>query len=414
MGFLRSVKTNKEDPEKEWKELLESDYWKMPPKWTQDNSKKTRLYNKIKNIPWKIYEFLVVRISYEDYFASQLRSRYMDIEGNFRTTFNNEEYIRNTAKFQNSSFFIKELLILSKGILERQKLSKTDLLAASSLLDEAEERMIWILPPDVKKAKIRELDYEIDKFELKQKNTFENILKDYKNYEPNKVAVEPQKDESIFNADLEEIIRAINKRTLAKRIDTGLQIERLRSVRFWGFILLLIFILMFPMIGDIRIWTPSDTLVDNWGNITRNLSTDTVCENGNPISDLGCQSVRLFKLLLKKIPIETFSGWGVALSFCIIGGIGGFLSGLRQVRTSETNLELYEEAVLLFQIRPMFGAFAALITYVFMSWGALFSKEMGAIALTAFLSGFSERYFLQLLKINPESNDVEETEKPEK
>ncbi len=38
--------------------------------------------------------------------------------------------------------------------------------------------------------------------------------------------------------------------------------------------------------------------------------------------------------------------------------------------TSETNLELYEEAVLLFQIRPIFGGFAALVIFMLISWGA--------------------------------------------
>ena len=177
MKYFGAIKAEPEDPEKEWEKLLKSElYWKIPPKWTRIRSEKRGIWSRIKNIPSKAYEFLVVRISYEDYFASQLRSRYMDIEGNFRTTFNNKQDILTSLEFINSFEFIKELLILSKGILEKEKFAKMDLLAASSLLDEAEERMIWILPPDVKKAKVRELDYQIDRFEPKHRNEFQKTI----------------------------------------------------------------------------------------------------------------------------------------------------------------------------------------------------------------------------------------------
>jgi hypothetical protein len=108
-----------------------------------------------------------------------------------------------------------------------------------------------------------------------------------------------------------------------------------------------------------------------------------------------------------------FGAWAVALGFCVIGGIGGFMSGLLQIRSTETNLELYEESVLLFQIRPIFGAFAALVTFMLLSWGLLESmigKGMGPVVLAAFLSGFSERYFLQLLRDNSRPEEMEKKE----
>ncbi len=65
----------------------------------------------------------------------------------------------NENKDQAISEFIKELLILSKQILEKEKLGKMDLISASSLLDEAEERMVWIIPKDIKISKIHELRF---------------------------------------------------------------------------------------------------------------------------------------------------------------------------------------------------------------------------------------------------------------
>jgi hypothetical protein len=101
------------------------------------------------------------------------------------------------------------------------------------------------------------------------------------------------------------------------------------------------------------------------------------------------------------------------LGIAIIGGAGGFLSGLLQVRSSKTTLASYEESIILLQLRPIFGAFAALISTMLLSWGVfegILSNNVGAFVLVAFLSGFSERYFLNLLKIET-TNDKNELER---
>ena len=424
----------------------------------------------------------------------------MDIEGNFRTTFrtqtqNNQNKPQNDSNFEESSDFIKELLILSKGILEQKKFSKKDLLTASSLLDEAEERMIWILPHDVKSAKVNELNYQLDNLDQGHKDECKKIIA---NCTSNQQGA-PNENENQHNAELEEIIRVINKNTLSKRINTGLQIERLRSLRFWGLILLIVFIFLFPITSNVSEWGPAKELIQFWGdspdsindsvnltndsvnlttvltnlttgltnltkdsaklkndssnltiglanlakdsanlknnssnltsdlaNLTKdsgNLKNDSVIltrslanlTNGSVISNINSNSKSRLRDWLEEwlgpLPTKTFAGWALALGFSIIGAIGGFLSGLLQVRTSETNLELYEEAVLLFQIRPIFGALAALVVYVLIAWKAfegMIQLTSGNIVLAAFLSGFSERYFLQLMQYEPQSKKQKE------
>ena len=386
----------------DWKKILDSDYWKQPPNWTRVNAKKIGFWGKIKNVPSRAYEFLVIRVSYEDYFASQLRSRYMDLEGKFRTTLFEK-------KDPNLSEFIKELLILSKQILETEKLGKMNLISASSLLDEAEERMVWILPKDIKISKIHELNLDLDRFNPRIKENYIKLLQKCEstldtcdlnlenikdNEERHKQEEESSPVENNCNASIEEIVRAINKDILAKIINTGLQIERLRSLRFWGLILLISFVLLFPMTSLFDFWDPYQKIIAIFSSSAMDNSWSKEYQNLIPI----------------------IADWAVALTFCIIGGIGGFLSGLLQVRTTETNLELYEEAVLLFQIRPIFGGFAALITFMLMSLGA-FNTMLGissaSCALAAFLSGFSERYFLRLLKTEAKLNETKETEKKE-
>ncbi len=373
--------------EKIWKELLASDDWKLPPNWMTVDAKKKGIWARIKNIPKKTYEFLVVRISYEDYFASQLRSRYMDLAGRFRDAIlENKEDTSGKPGINKADLieFIKELLILSKRILEQERLGKMDLISTSSHLDRVEERMVWILPKEIKTSKIHEISLDLDRFKTEIKKNYKKLLEDCQNHleKPDS----PDYSDAKCNANIEEIVRAINKDILEKRINTGLQIERLRSLRFWGLILLIFYVLMFPTLGMFEKYVPYTQLI---------VFLDTTFADSTPLGGYN---------YLK----HAIGGWLVALSFCIIGGIGGFLSGLLQVRTSETNLELYEEAVLLFQIRPIFGAFSGLVMFMLIALGSLssvFSNTPGSMALAAFLSGFSERYFLKLLKTETEPKD---------
>lgn len=270
MKYFKAIKSELEESKQEWEDLLKSNYWKFPPNWTWVSDEEITFWGKIRNLPSKIYEFLVVRITYEEYFASQLRSRYLDIEGNFRTT--ERDPPQNDPNFKGSSDFIKELLILSKGILEQKKFSKKDLLTASSLLDEAEERMIWILPHDVKSAKVNELNYQLDNLDQGHKDECKKIIA---NCTSNQQGLSNE-NENQHNAELEEIIRVINKNTLSKRINTGLQIERLRSLRFWGLILLILFLFLFPITSDVYEWEPAKELIQYWDN-----SPDSINDSSN-------------------------------------------------------------------------------------------------------------------------------------
>ena len=68
------------------------------------------------------------------------------------------------------------------------------------------------------------------------------------------------------------------------------------------------------------------------------------------------------------------------------------------------------------QLRPLVGALVSLVLYTLLSWQVLPGikiENVGSYFLIAFLSGFSERYFLQLVKTDPESSngqvDIERT-----
>jgi Fe-S-cluster formation regulator IscX/YfhJ len=170
----------------------------------------------------------------------------MDLEGRFRNS------LPVKPEDQDLSDFIKELLILSKQILEQEKLGKMDLISTSSQLDRVEERMVWILPKDIKISKIHEIVLDLDRFKADTNANYEKLLQDCQKQLDNS----NHQDIDRCNATIEEIVRAINKDILDKRINTGLQIERLRSLRFWRLILLIFYIFLFPMVGIFDYYRP--------------------------------------------------------------------------------------------------------------------------------------------------------------
>jgi len=321
------------------------------------------------------------RTRYEDYFISQLRSVYMDLEGDLRTLIPeysglNQEERKNADEIGNH---IINLLNAAKGMLENQKLNKRQMLIVSSLLQEVEECLVWITPHALALAQMDALSLRVAELDSPNKDIYQKILKycrDFlEDFDDEYTRITREETEN-YRARLEEVIRFICTESLKARINVGLQIERLRTLKFWGIIFLLILISIFPFFSNSSFET--DT-VHGWFQVFK-FPAEIFAEN---------------KLLVAYI---------AAISFSVVGGIGGFLSGLLQMRGSKTNLGDYEMSILLFQLRPIFGAFAALILAALLSWGVLSdvlkNDSLGSFIMAAFVSGFSERYFINLLKLD--------------
>ena len=424
------------------KSYSSSDYLKLidkttwpEPAWMREISDKK--YSIVTN-------FFGKKLKYEDYFASELRARYMELEADFRTIYSDyivgrleQEEKEELPYLLSISEYIVYVLGLSRKILDIEKPEKKNLLVAINLLNLAEECLVWIIPleqvginipdlmsrvdavkPDnssIYRQKLNLLDIELNKIiqmkddlsELKQEKDINEIKLSIKKQEidPYLLLQEKEKNEDLnskpdtavedkikflrenhenlcsdrdkilseidkkyqaidkfkdeYRSLFDEVIWACNKKLLDNTINLGLQIERLSGFRNWGLMFFIIFVLFSPLFLNINAFY--------------------------------------------KIGYNYNNSYLAALGVAIIGGAGGFLSGLLQVRGSSTTLALYEESVILLQLRPMFGAFAALILTMLLSWGALegiLSNSMGSYILVAFLSGFSERYFLNILKID--------------
>jgi hypothetical protein len=338
------------------------------------------------------------RTKYEDYFISQLRSIYMDLDGDLRTL--RPEYSGSSDDIEEKYVgeigeYIDHLLSVARKLLGNEKLTKRQMLIASSILNEVEECLIWITPTPLALAQMPSILSKMEKLDSSDKYKFLSMLKECEKLLFNVCKVEKRKpsvsETESYRAALEECINFIHEEKLKELINTGLQIERLRSLRYWGFILLILLIIIFPMVGQVGVWP-----------IYKNMTNMTAQLNAIPINGLFWEPL-----------VHTFGAWLTALSFCIVGGIGGFLSGLLQVRDSKTDLGMYEVSVLLLQIRPIFGGFAALISFMLLSWGIMHdfinTSNPGSYAMVAFVSGFSERYFIKLLKLKDEEKFPEVT-----
>lgn len=327
------------------------------------------------------------RTKYEDYFISQLRSIYMDLDGDLRTLVPEYSGVTNIGEknyVDEIGVYIDNLLRAARGILENQKLSKRQMLIASSILNEVEECLVWITPPTLALAHMPDLLSKMASIDSPDKYVYIKMLEESRDILKASRDKNKQLDRSeieSYRSSIEEGINFIYSQTLKDIINTGLQIERLRSLRSWGIFLLVIFIFIYPMVSDMEKWS---------------LYRDTI----NATINATNSSTWLFGEIIRPW-MATLVARYTAISFAIVGAIGGFLSGLLQMRDSKTDLGGYEVSILLFQIRPIFGAFAALISFMLLSWGVLSGiadPSESSYALIAFISGFSERYFIRLFE----------------
>lgn len=303
---------------------------------------------------------------YQSYLKYNLRTRYIENQEDFRTAFNN---FSTYAGFDIvTASRIVELLCISRKALEEEN---ANLLDIANLLDLVERYLIWLFPHHIVNNRINILAKRINLTNHEYAAHLTEKLKIYNN--PAHIGE--------LRAVYDEVIGDLNRINTKKQISFGLQIERLSILRYWGIIVLIFSIFILPISLNIK-------------------------ETG------FMNSVELF--IFPSINLTIFSGsenWIVVFIFAVMGGIGGFMSGLLQVKDTNVNLIEFKESLLKFYLKPIIGAILAIIVSVLLSWKILPGVKIDSIGtffLIAFLTGFSERYFLKLLKIDSESLNIEQ------
>lgn len=328
------------DEEKKW---LTNEFWSVP-KWLEKDDISIQLKD------------------YESYYKFNLRTRYLELEGDFRTAYNN---------FFDQNFFdivtarrIVDFLQIAKKALEGKEVN---LLNVANILDLIERYLIWILPHHMVRQRII-----IRANKLKSTNPdYSTVLEDTINKYDNTYGL------GYLRAIYDEVTGELNRMTTENHISFGLQIERLSILRFWGILILLITIFALPLILNINGLSISGTF---FSNIFNSSSKET---------------------------ISPFLNWAILFIYVLMGATGGFISGLLQIRNTRVNLIEFRESLLKFQLKPIVGGITAAVITVLLSWQILPGikiESIGSFLLISFLTGFSERYFLKLLKINKEDS----------
>lgn len=283
---------------------------------------------------------------YEDYILNNLRWRYLRLELDFRSSLNS---------FYNSPYFdrviagrLVSFLDVSRTALE---LKKGDPLNASSLLDLIDENMVWLYPPHYAKETATSMiaDYKA------QNNTWGDYL-----------ATEMNRPDQTLGGLRAAIVKIKEKSNQADRnteVNGGLHIDQLKSLIIASFVVMVTMIIGLPIFLNEKSIIISDTFINN---------------------------------------ISSYKPWVAILCTSLVGTIAAFLSGLLQIRRTQVKIGEYRESIIQFQLRPIVGAIIASFVCVLLSWNSLGIKidNVGVFLLVAFSCGFSERYFLNLLKIN--------------
>lgn len=295
--------------------------------------------------------------NYEEYLQNSLRWRYMRLEGDFRTALNNfygQHYFDNVTALR-----VVDFLQSAKMTLEQ---AEFDTLGAKNLLDMIDQYMVWLYPTHVAFPQADALLSE-----LKAQNHPMAL------YLESQIAKSGGNDLDIIRATLDKVRDTLNQENQMGQLNRGLQIERLKLLMRWGQAFLLLLLAILPLIvkSDVKIF----------------------------------DGTALGKIMPDMQP------WFSILTVGVIGATGAFLSGLMQVRRTKITLDDFKENVVQFKLRPLVGAIFAVIIAALLSWDLIAGIDItnaGVYVLIAFLCGFSERFFLDLLKIDEDGNSTRE------
>ncbi len=301
----------------------------------------------------------ILEKNYEEYVKNALKWRYTRLEGDFRTVLNN--YFNTNYVDKVTARRIISFLESARQALENDNCDPLDV---SNLLDLTDQYMVWLYPPHVANSQAIALATQ-----LKSAN---NPWGNYLESEINR----PNQTLGGLRAALDKAKQMQNEENQTIQLNNGLQIERLEMLIRWGIVGIVIIMVVLPIVMK------SDTA----------LFKDSILSNDK----IG--------------GIRQWLGLG---AIGVVGAIGAFLSGLLQVRRTRVTIGEFKESVIQFKLRPIIGAIFAMFITALITWDIISGVEIknaGAYLLIAFLCGFSERYFLSLLKIDEEGNSTESTQ----
>jgi hypothetical protein len=297
-------------------------------------------------------------IGFEMFYINSLRARYLRMEGDFRSAYNNfygTPYMDLVA-----AKLIIGYLQTSKVSLESEDCDVTDVI---TMLDLADQSMVWIYPPHYAKAQASGIASDL-------KGMPDAANQAWGIYLEKEMCREGQTLGGL-RAALDKTKQAINEAKQGSIISTGLQIERLSLARKWSWYVLGISLILLPFVIKIdgELWKEAQ--------------------------------------LIKSLPVDARAfPWILMFTAAAFGAVGAFFSNLLSIQNTKTKLTDFQESLKNSLLKLNIGALAAMILFSFLTWQIIPGVELknaGSLTFLAFLAGFSERFFLNLLNINSDT-----------
>lgn len=393
-------------------EVVDRRDWTEDSKWVQP---KWLSEENLSNTPSK---------TYRHHYLTLLRSRYWRLEGDFRTFYNNY-YNSGKVDFVVARRLI-DTLLMAKRMLENDN---CDLVGARDLLGVAEQFMVSLYPMHIAKQRAQVLATKL----LTENESLSRKLSDTISDEQFKTGE--------LSALLSEITDNYNQQDRDNLIVNSLQVSKLENlVRYGKIVLLLLFItLPFIMSFDASIWKGSIFEIGKKQEnleikrtviakpIQKTIKTDAgqdsiITEIETTVTDSPQTTLDGPRMLEREIVKDGDKGgekevviekampqgqhwkkWLMILAIGILGGVGAFFSGLMGIRKNKIQLADYQESMTNYLLRIIIGAMASMILFVFITWNAIpgvVFTSAGGILFIAFLSGFSESFFLKQLGVD--------------
>ena len=312
---------------------------------------------------------------YDAYVLHLCRVRYLELETDLRTLFGN--WVHGMLSTEPVDVVTGECAVeMLRAARRALDEPDPDLLAVASTLDLVERCIVWATPSYMLAARIPGIRRRIEQEVSADARAALAPLLDRLGgaVDPHSGALQQPLHE--VRSAVDEGIVVLNAAVTERHIASGLQLERLSILRDRGLWLLGVQLVSLPLV------MPAAEAV--------------LAAGSRPL---------LVPFRVLGVPLGASDAWLAGLGVALFGAAGGFLSGLLQARASAVSMAEYQDSVLRLELRPIVGATIALVLYVLLSWAIVPGVAItsgGSYLLLAFLSGFSERYFLRLLELGPD------------
>jgi hypothetical protein len=255
---------------------------------------------------------------------------------------------------------------------DHPKGNRPNLPAAALLLAGADRGLVWLLSRDILRQRCNLTLEQLRKLNPQPDALIGNLEV---KFDPKEEGGASQSDEALRNA-LADALNYINELDWQDVVEEELQARRLSILMRYLSLVLLLLLAAIPFTTT-AIRTPDipeGRVI--WPVLWPSYASD---------NDLTAAAFLVF------------AGLGLAA----IGAAGGVISGMLKVRDSRASLTSYRTSLFKLALKPLVGAVAALVMYTLLSWNIIKGLEVtspGVFVLAAFLAGFSERYFLRVVR----------------